>query len=72
MFNAWAFNEEMLGRLLHLGLHTILVIDRKDETSYTVSADKFEEKAQRVRLGDFEPQLALALEHWEVTDDNAE
>ena len=64
---ALALAVESLEQAKRAGARQIVVTDAETGRVYRVSLEYFYKHSFNIRRGGFEPQLALPLDHWEVT-----
>jgi hypothetical protein len=63
---AWCISKQAFCEEVLPNSETIIVEDMESGLSYECLTKVFAEHAFEIQRGNFEPQLALTLNHWEV------
>jgi len=63
---AWCISKQAFCEEILPNTEEIIIKDMESELSYECPTQVFAEHAFEIQRGNFEPQLALTLNHWEV------
>lgn len=63
---AWCVSKDAFYQQILPNAKTLIIEDKESGLTYKCPASKFADNCFEVKRGGFEPQLGLALKHWEV------